>query len=150
MSLLERMRRPSLAVPDWFDMYRLAFANDLFETLDQNEPPMRMRIEEKAEEGRLTVRAELPGIDPDEDVEITMTDHRLRIRAERREETREEAKGRVRSEFHYGVLERTIPLPAAAKESDIEATYADGILEVCVPVDTRKAEATRIPVKHES
>lgn len=150
MSLLERVRRPSLSVPDWFDMYRLAFANDLFEVIDQSQAPTRMLIEEKAEEGMLTVRAELPGIDPDVDVEITRIDHRLKIRAERHEEIREESKGRVRSEFHYGVLERTIPLPAAAKEDDIEANYADGILEIRVPVDSKRNEATRIPVKHET
>lgn len=70
-----------------------------------------LRIEETVEGEQLVVRAELPGIDPDKDVEISVQERILHIRAERRQETKEEAKGHYRSEFRYGSFARRIPLP---------------------------------------
>ena len=79
------------------------------------------------------VRAELPGIDPDKDVELTVSDGMLRIDAERREEEKTEEKGYVRQELRYGSFARTLPLPMGVTESDITASYKDGILEVRIP-----------------
>ena len=55
-----------------------------------------IRVDEYQENGTLVVRAELPGIDPDKDVEITVSDGILRIEAERRQEAKTEEKGYVR------------------------------------------------------
>ena len=88
----------------------------------------------------------MPGIDPDEDVEITVADHRLHLRAERRTETTTEDKKGFRSEFHYGSFERSIRLPVGATENDVTATYHDGILEVRIPVDAGGVATKRIPV----
>ncbi len=81
----------------------------------------------------LVVRAELPGIDPDKDVEITVTDGYLHLRAERRSELKDETEGRTRSEFRYGSLSRTVALPRGVSVDDIRATYGEGILEIRVP-----------------
>jgi HSP20 family protein len=105
-----------------------------------------MRIEDGVEGDEFVVRAEMPGIDPEQDVEINVSDGMLQVRAERREEHRREEAGRRHSEFHYGSFSRVVPLPAGATESDVKATYHDGILEVRIPVDHHKAEATRVPV----
>ena len=43
-----------------------------------------IRVDEYQEDDTLVVRAELPGIDPDRDVEITVSDGVIHIRAERR------------------------------------------------------------------
>ena len=68
------------------------------------------------------------------------------MKAERKEETKDEDVTGWRSEFHYGSFERSMPLPMGATEDDVTATYADGILEIRVPID-REAEPTkRIPV----
>ena len=80
------------------------------------------------------VRAELAGIDPDKDVEITVKDGMLQINAERRVEKKTEEKGYTHHELRYGSFTRTLPLPEGASESDIKATYKDGILEIRVPV----------------
>jgi HSP20 family protein len=104
------------------------------------------RVEEFEDEGTRVIRAELPGIDPDKDVEITVEGEYLRIRAERRQETKAEEKGRYRSEFRYGSFSRTLALPAGAVADDVKATYHDGVLEVRVPVSPEKAEARKIPV----
>ena len=105
-----------------------------------------MRIEERVDGNEFVVRAEMPGIDPEQDVEINVGDGMLQIRAQRHEE-KHRAKGEVRrSEFHYGSFSRVISLPAGATQADVKATYHDGILEVRLPVDHGKAQATKVPV----
>lgn len=101
-----------------------------------------LRIEDRLEDDRYLVRAEVPGIDPDKDVEITVSDGVLTIAAERREEVSEKG----RSEFHYGAFVRRVSLPAGAVEDKLAARYQDGILEVTVPVEAVKAEPRTIPV----
>jgi HSP20 family protein len=88
----------------------------------------------------------MPGIDPDKDVEITVTDHRLHVHAERRSETKEEDVSGWRSEFHYGSFERTMTLPPGATEDDVTATYEDGILEIRIPINTESEPAKRVPI----
>ena len=75
-----------------------------------------------------------------------MSDHTLRLHAERRTEEQTEDKKGYRSEFRYGSFTRTLQLPPGAAESDVTATYTDGILEVRIPVDEQQAEARRIPI----
>ncbi len=101
-----------------------------------------LRIEDRLEDDRYVVRAEIPGIDPDKDVEITVSDGVLTISAERREEISEKG----RSEFHYGSLIRRVALPAGAVEDKVLARYQDGILEVLVPIETVQVEPRTIPV----
>lgn len=106
-----------------------------------------MRVEELVDGDELVVRAELAGIDPERDVQITVTDHVLEIRAERRQEEKVEEKDYRRSEIRYGSFTRRIPLPAEASEADVKATYKDGILEVRMPVAGGGTEPARIPVQ---
>ncbi|MFF3668059.1 Hsp20/alpha crystallin family protein [Microtetraspora malaysiensis] len=103
-----------------------------------------IRIEDYVEGDRYIVRAELPGIDPSRDVDITLTNGVLEIRAEKSEEMRE----RRRTEFHYGSLYRSITLPPDVREDDVQAMYKDGVLEVSVGLETeKKAEGRRIPIQ---
>lgn len=95
----------------------------------------------------LVVRAELPGIDPENDVEISLQDNVLRIRGERRMEERHEGDDTYRLESRYGSFERSVLLPKGVKEGDITATYENGILEVVVPKAARLDGATRIPIQ---
>ncbi|QDG67335.1 Hsp20/alpha crystallin family protein [Pseudarthrobacter sp. NIBRBAC000502772] len=82
----------------------------------------------------MVVRAEIPGVDPDKDVEITMADGFLHIHAERREKEEHKDNGNFRSEFRYGSFSRNIPLPDGVKEADIKASYTNGVLEVRAPL----------------
>jgi len=105
-----------------------------------------IKVEEFQEDGTMVVRAELPGIDPDKDVALTVTNGYLTLQAERHEEKKEEDKERYYSEFKYGAFTRTMPLPAGATEDDVKATYKDGILEVRVPIDRARHEARRVDI----
>lgn len=102
----------------------------------------QIRIEEFQEEDRYVVRAELPGIDPDKDIEITCTEGELRLRVERTEEQRD----KVHSEFHYGSFFRSLPLPPGAQADAITARYSDGILTVDIPTRNEPPEKS-IPVE---
>jgi HSP20 family protein len=108
-----------------------------------------IRVDEYRDGNTVVVRAELPGIDPDRDVELTVADDVLRINAERRVEEKTEDKGYLRHEISYGRLTRTLPLPEGASETDIAATYKNGILEIRVPVPERPAgrQPTKIAIK---
>jgi HSP20 family protein len=106
----------------------------------------RLRVEEFIDDGTLVIRVELPGIDPDKDLELTVSEGALHIRAARRQEKTVEDKQQYRSELRYGAFSRVLPLPVGTSEQDITATYTAGILEVRVPYDQKKAGVTRIPV----
>ena len=141
MTLMQRVQH-DLDWPTWMTR-RLVEMPDLFGDLFEESP---MKIEEFESDGKLVIRAEMPGIDPDEDVEITVDDHQLHLRAERRSETKDEDVTGWRSEFRYGSFERTMPLPKGSTEDDVSATYTDGILEIRVPID-READTTKhIPI----
>lgn len=95
-------------------------------------------VEEYTEDGTLVVRAELPGIDPDTDVEITLSEGMLQISAERTEEEDTSGRSFRRRELRYGSFARNLPVPQGVDEDKITATYRDGILEVRVPMPERK------------
>ncbi|WP_342767712.1 Hsp20/alpha crystallin family protein [Arthrobacter silvisoli] len=110
-----------------------------------------IRVEEEIKDNVLTVRAELPGVDPDKDIEIDLSDGQLRIRAERKESSEQKDDGSYRSEFRYGSMFRSIPLPKDVKEEDVVASYKDGVLEVRVPVRESSGETAKqkIPISRE-
>jgi HSP20 family protein len=101
-----------------------------------------IRVEDYVEEGTYVLRAEMPGIDPDKDVELNLLDDVLTIRGERTEEQKE----RNRHEFHYGSFERAVRLPRGTKAEDIKANYSDGVLELRIPFDSEEPKSLRIPV----
>ena len=105
-----------------------------------------IRLETYLEDGTLVVRAELPGIDPDKDLDVEVRDDVLTIRAERQETHREELPEGYRSEFRYGSSARRILLPEGAVVDDVKATYADGVLEVRVPVSTEERTPAKVPI----
>jgi HSP20 family molecular chaperone IbpA len=102
------------------------------------------RLEESFLDDRYVIRAELPGLDPENDIEVTVDGRILTIRAERRQQD----KGPYRSEFRYGSLARTVKLPARVDPADVTARYDKGVLEVSVPVHAIKPEGTRITVEN--
>jgi HSP20 family protein len=145
MSLLRR--EPRLAdLPTLFTRPVLTWADWLGEPIEKLLAAGGIAVEELEEEGMHVVRAELPGIDPERDVEVTVADGMLHIRAERRREETTEREHFFREEIRYGSLSRTLPLPPGCGETDVSADYTDGILTVRVPLAAEKPEVTRVPV----
>jgi len=142
MSTSERRQVRDL-VPDLLDLFEAPFG-----AWRPFMPPIAaqaqaIRVEDYTDEGNYVVRAELPGIDPDKDVEITATGDVLRIHAERHEEH----KDAHRSEFRYGAFTRTLPLPHGATTDDIKASYDQGVLTVTVPMPEVKETTKRVPIE---
>ncbi len=104
-----------------------------------------IKVEEYVDGDRLVVRAEVPGVDP-EDIEVAIDDGRLSIRAERRSRTESSENG-GRSEFRYGSFSRVLTLPEEVEDDDIEASCSDGILEVKIPYeDNTPTSRKTIPI----
>ena len=103
-----------------------------------------MRMEDYVKDGTYVLRAELPGVDPEKDIEVMVSKGVLMISAHRQEET----EGKHRSEFRYGAFTRSVTLPEGADEDHIRASYDSGILEVVVTLKDQGAEKAqkRIPV----
>ncbi|HZQ58805.1 MAG TPA: Hsp20/alpha crystallin family protein [Acidimicrobiales bacterium] len=125
---------------EWPDMFRRFFDT---ETWDAS----WLRVEEFRDGEDMVVRAELPGIDPDKDVEVSLTEGVLTIHAHRQERSETREKEGYRSEFRYGSFSRSVALPTGIDESGVTATYTDGVLEVRAHVGPEPKEAvTRVPV----
>jgi HSP20 family protein len=138
-----KRRRDELDRPGWSLGRRLLDWADLREFMAGDE--MTMSTEEYEDDDSVVVRVEMPGLDPERDVEITTSDRLLCIKAERRQQSKTQDKKGFRSEFRYGSFLRTVPLPHGVK-NDVTASYDDGILEVRVSIDRAEAESRRIPI----
>jgi HSP20 family protein len=104
-------------------------------------------VEEYRNGDELVIRSETPGIDPERDVELTVSDGMLQVRVRREERNEQKGTDEYRSEFRYGEFVRALPLPPGVKEEDIKASYKDGILEIRVPIGAEtESSVKRIPV----
>jgi HSP20 family protein len=138
MTLIHK-ERFGLDVPD---IWRRMFENDVQSGW--------LRVEEFADGDDFVIRSEIPGIDPERDVELTIDDGVLRISARREERSEHKDKDGFRSEFRYGTFVRSVVLPRGVDEDDIRASYKDGILEIRISgAGANKREAKKITVTKE-
>jgi len=122
--------------PDWPESPRaalLAFSS-----------AQTFRVEELVRDDHYVIRAELPGLDPATDIEVTVDGRTLTIHAERWRQD----DAPHRTEFRYGSLTRSIRLPARVDAHDIAASYRKGILEVSILIPAETREGTRIPIEN--
>ena len=98
-------------------------------------------------DNRLVTKVDLPGLKKD-DVKVEVMDGHLAISGARKAETEEKENNFYRCERSYGSFYRAVPLPEGVKLEDVKATFADGVLEVSVPLPA-KAEAKPLTVKIE-
>jgi len=103
-------------------------------------------IDVTTQNGNLVIRAELPGVKP-EDVDITLHDNVLTISGERKAEEEEERGGYYVRERRYGSFSRSLTLPQGTDESKISARYDNGILEVTVEGAAAVREPRRIQIE---
>ena len=90
----------------------------------------------------MVVRADLPGISPD-DVQIEVEDGVLTISGERRNNNEDRQEGFYRSERSYGAFARSIALPEGVDEDQVNAHYEHGVLEVTVPLPQQQRQRGR-------
>lgn len=110
----------------------------------------QMRVEEYREGNTLVIRADMPGIDPDKDVKVTLENSRLHIEAERREALEHRTREGYRSEIKYGAFSRDLTVPEGTQDKDILASYVDGVLQVRVTLPKSDEKPAQIPVTRKS
>jgi HSP20 family protein len=110
----------------------------------------QMRVEEYREGNTLVIRADMPGIDPDKDVKVTLENSRLHIEAERREALEHRTREGYRSEIKYGAFSRDLTVPEGTQDKDILASYVDGVLQVRIAMPKSDEKPTQIPVTRKS
>jgi len=108
--------------------------------------PWSPRLDVFEKEGELIVRADLPGLKKNE-IEVTFEENDLILHGEHKEETKVEEEDYFRCERAYGAFYRRLPLPFAADSTLVVAKFADGMLEVKIPIPAEKrAETKKITV----
>lgn len=121
---------------------------------------LRPRLESFVEEGKLTIRADLPGIDP-KNIEVAVYDSQLKVCAKRQEERETKKRDFLKREVQYGSYEYSTELPKGLKAEDLKASYKDGVLELTatvpkellpkpVKVQIEAAEPKKIEAKEKS
>ena len=109
-------------------------------------PTHSIRVEDFEENGTYVLRAEMPGIDPDKDVEVGVSGDVLTISGRRQQVERDKS----HSEFRYGSFRRSLRLPPGSDRGAMTATYENGVLEVRVPVGEGRGDVTQVPVQRAS
>ena len=75
----------------------------------------------------VTIRAELPGIDP-KDLDVSISGNQLVLTGEKKESAEDEGKDFCHSETSYGVFRRSVPLPEDIDTEDVDAEFVNGVL----------------------
>ena len=97
-------------------------------------------------DNRLVTKVDLPGLKK-EDVHVEIADGYLAISGERKNETEEKKEQVYRCERTYGSFYRAVPLPERVNLEDVKATFADGVLEVSIPLPAKVAPAPlKVPI----
>jgi HSP20 family protein len=97
------------------------------------------------ERDKITVRAELPGMNK-QDIEVTVEGDTLTISGERRQEQEKRQGETYRSERFLGRFQRTLTLPSEVDPNQIQATYKDGVLTI-VCSKSEQAKRKQIDIK---
>jgi len=96
--------------------------------------PVDIRLDVDENDKQIEIHAEVPGVKKD-DIDLSVQDGVLTLRAEKKEEKKEEDpnKKSLRVERSYGSAERSLLLPEYADTSKIEAKIDNGVLTITIP-----------------
>jgi len=140
-------------VDRWFDTFRRSFEERFgggsLARWSDSDLRVREPLVDLVDKGsELVVRAELPGL-AKEDVDLTVTDDGIEIRAETNRSREEKEKNYEYRERTYQALQRVLSFPEEVKADLASATLKDGILEVRVPKEepTPEPKPVKVPVE---
>lgn len=105
------------------------------------------KVDVVRKDNKLITRVDLPGMKK-EDVQVQVEDGFLTLSGERQKETKEEKDNVYREEREYGSFYRSVPLPKGVKADEVKATFSNGVLEVTVPLPAaEKPNARKIAIQ---
>lgn len=128
--------------------YNVARNNDLFDDLFDNmfRAPVfggqsLMKTDVREKDGKYILDVEMPGYKK-EDVKISLYNGTLTISAERHSsnEEKDDAGRMIRQERYSGSCSRSFYVGEGIKDTDVHATFTDGILKIELPTEQKKEE----------
>ena len=96
------------------------------------EPTESFAIDISQTETTVTIRTELPDMNP-EDIHVSVTDDSLMLNGTAREEAVDKGQNYERVARSSRSFSKTISLPCRIVAEDVKATYKDGVLEIVLP-----------------
>lgn len=110
------------------------FSRGLFPEAEDwtNSRAWAMPLDLLEEKDRLLVRADLPGVKPEE-IDVSVQDNTLTIKAQRKQEIQAKEEGFYRRELAYGTTLSQVALPQSVDTQGLKATYRNGVLELSLP-----------------
>lgn len=106
-----------------------------------------VRVDIRETDSDIVLEAELPGVKR-EDIEITLDENRLTLKANTAAETEEKSESFIRKERRSGSLVRSFLLPAEVKEEEVKARFENGLLELRLPKkEPDKASKRKIDIE---
>ena len=102
-----------------------------------------IRAEDYVEDGVYVIRADLPGIDPARDIDVSVRQNAVEIKAFRRDDL----KRRQHAEISYGLFRRVIPLPGDADHDSLTTSYTNGVREVAIDLSGASHVAEPTPLR---
>ena len=140
---MSAQKETRIATRDPFDLFDAFWPSSRWPSLDMADArAWTPTIEVFEKDNRLVTKVDLPGLKK-EDVKVEVADGHLAISGERKREVEEKKKNVYRSEREYGSFYRAVPLPVGVKLEDVKATFANGVLEVSVPLPARPEARVR-------
>lgn len=103
--------------------------------------PWSPAIDVVHENGSLVVRADVPGIKPEE-VKIEVKDDILTVSGSHEEQKEEKDRDYLRRERRYGSFTRSMALPGGVDAKKIKAKTRDGVVEVVIPLPKQEDKKT--------
>ena len=128
--------------------YNVARNNDLFDDLFDNmfRAPVfggqsLMKTDVREKDGKYILDVEMPGYKK-EDVKISLYNGTLTVSAERHSsnEEKDDAGRMIRQERYSGNCSRSFYVGDGIKDTDVHASFNDGILKIELPTEQKKEE----------
>lgn len=127
------------------DLFRRFFPGDNEETHHSSMTSWLPTMEAFEGDGQYVIRADVPGVDPNE-VEVTIMNDTLTLKGERKRSNEVKEKDYHYSETVYGRFERRLALPKGVDADKIAAKFENGVLEISVPLP-QSAAGRKIPIE---
>lgn len=107
-------------------------------------------LDVQEDDKELIVTAEVPGVS-EKDVDVTLSGDLLTIKGEKKAEEEQKNGNFSYVERRYGAFSRSLRLPFAVQDEDVNATYDQGVLTIRIPKPAEAQTSVRkIEVKPHS
>ena len=115
-----------------------------------NQSMLTVPLDVIEDEGTVTIKASVPGINPDE-LELSIENNVLTIKGEHKAEEVSETAKVFRRENTYGSFSRSIRLSPQLNQEAVAATFKNGFVTITIPkVEEEKPKSLRIPISTEN